>query len=118
MLKSVASFLLLASDLKKSKEFYQKLGFIISEEKNMVVARQNWFKIQILDKKASSYPQDNEIEPKGAGIYIYLKVDNVDEYYKKLIDEGLKPSSEPKDQPWGNREFVIKDPDGYKYVIH
>lgn len=23
----------------------------------------------------------------------------------------------PRDWPWGNREFVLKDPDGYKLVF-
>ena len=48
---------------------------------------------------------------------LYFSVDDVDEAYKSLRAKGLKPSSEPKDRPWGNREFVIRDPDGYKLVI-
>lgn len=49
---------------------------------------------------------------------IYLIVDDVDETYKELLEKGLKPSSEPRDWPWGNREFVIRDPDGYKLVFY
>lgn len=30
---------------------------------------------------------------------------------------GMKPSSEPRDWPWGRREFVLRDPDGYKLVF-
>ncbi|MHB1865000.1 MAG: VOC family protein [Candidatus Saccharimonadales bacterium] len=73
------------------------------------------------------HPQDKEDKPefqkeahldnKGAGLFIYISVDNVDEFYNGLIDKGLKPSSEPRDWPWGNREFVIRDPDGYKLVF-
>ncbi len=44
-------------------------------------------------------------------------VENVDDYYKQLLDKGIKPSSEPKDWEWGNREFVVKDPDGYRLVF-
>jgi len=29
----------------------------------------------------------------------------------------LKPATKPQDQLWGNREFVIRDPDGYSLVI-
>ena len=54
---------------------------------------------------------------KGCGTYLYLTVENVNEVYDALLSAGLKPSSESRDWPWGNREFVIRDPDGYKLVI-
>jgi len=57
------------------------------------------------------------MDNKGAGLYLYISVDNVDKFYKKLLSKKLKPSSAPRDWPWGNREFVIRDPDGYKLVF-
>ena len=57
------------------------------------------------------------MDNKGAGLFLYFEVDDVDEYYEDLLSKGLKPSSEPRDWPWGNREFVIRDPDGYKLVF-
>lgn len=53
----------------------------------------------------------------GAGIFVYLSVENVDEFYKNLLSKGIKPVSAPRDWPSGNREFVIRDPDNYKLVI-
>ncbi len=50
-------------------------------------------------------------------MFLYISVDNVDNFHKGLLSRGLKPSTEPRDSPWGNREFVIRDPDGYKLVI-
>jgi uncharacterized glyoxalase superfamily protein PhnB len=41
----------------------------------------------------------------------------VDEFHAHLLANGLKPSTKPKDQPWGNREFILRDPDGYHLVI-
>ena len=53
-----------------------------------------------------------------AGIVCYVKdIEKTADFYKGLIAKGLKPSSKPRDWPWGNREFVIRDPDGYKLVI-
>jgi len=73
------------------------------------------------------HPQDKEdkpefqreavTEPKGAGLFLYIKVDDVDEFYQGVLAKGLKPSSEPRDWPWGNREFALRDPDGYKLVF-
>jgi len=39
---------------------------------------------------------------------------NVDAKYAELVAAGITPRSEPRDWPWGNREFIVKDPDGYK----
>jgi uncharacterized glyoxalase superfamily protein PhnB len=51
---------------------------------------------------------------KGKGIYVYIKVDDVDESYEKFVKLGLQPATRPRDWPWGNWEFILKDPDGYK----
>jgi uncharacterized glyoxalase superfamily protein PhnB len=51
---------------------------------------------------------------KGRGMYVYIQVGNVDAEYEKLQKIGIKPTTKPKDWPWGNREFIVKDLDGYK----
>ncbi|HET9850032.1 MAG TPA: VOC family protein [Candidatus Saccharimonadales bacterium] len=108
-------------DIEKTAAFYDALGFRIDKrEADHLSIRLNWFWMDF-------HPQDKEdkpdfqkeavLEPKGTGLFIYVSVDDVDEFYKGLVAKGLEPSSEPKDWPWGNREFVIRDPDGYKLVI-
>lgn len=57
------------------------------------------------------------LDKKGAGHFLYIKVDDVDEFYEGLKEKGIKPSSKPRDWPWDNREFVIIDPDGYTLVF-
>jgi len=61
--------------------------------------------------------QSSRLSSKGTGVFLYLSVDDVDGFHKGLLSKGLKPSSKPQDQPWGNREFILRDPDGYKLVI-
>ena len=48
------------------------------------------------------------------GMYIYIRVDDVDVEYDRQIGLGLQPHTQPRDWDWGNREFITKDPDGYK----
>jgi len=48
---------------------------------------------------------------------VNISVQSVDEFYEAMLAKGLKPSSEPLDFPWGRREFVLADPDGYKLVF-
>jgi uncharacterized glyoxalase superfamily protein PhnB len=54
---------------------------------------------------------------KGTGQYIHINIEDVDEFYKVIIAKNLEPLGEPKDFPWGHREFVLADPDGYKLVF-
>jgi hypothetical protein len=36
----------------------------------------------------------------------------------QVQEDGITPSTEPKDWPWGQREFVVRDPDRYKPVFY
>lgn len=119
MLKRLDSLFLYVTNTHKTAEFYRKLGFEIDkEEKDFTLVRLNDFEIHCHDKTEVNFRNESNIEPKGAGVYIYVDVENIDEYYKSLMEKGLKPSSEPRDWTWGNREFVIRDPDGYKLVFY
>jgi uncharacterized glyoxalase superfamily protein PhnB len=76
------------------------------------------FYLDFYDEKTIQINNEAGVKPKGLGIYININVENIDAYYQSLLDKGLKPSSSPHDWPWGNREFVIRDPDGYKLVFY
>ena len=39
-------------------------------------------------------------------------------YFDWLKKNGVESRTEPKTWPWGKREFVVKDPDGYKLVFY
>lgn len=54
---------------------------------------------------------------RGQGCYYYIAVDDVDKMHAILQRKGLSPQTQPRNWPWGAREFVIKDPDGYKWVF-
>jgi catechol 2,3-dioxygenase-like lactoylglutathione lyase family enzyme len=58
-----------------------------------------------------------DLPEKAGAVYVYLSVDDIDAFHKELLAKGLKPASEPRDWPSGNREFVLRDPDGYNLVI-
>ena len=46
--------------------------------------------------------------PRGVGVFTYVEVNDVDEQYRSLVASGITSSSEPKDWPWGKREFVVR----------
>ncbi len=120
-MKSVAGIVCYVKDIKKTAKFYKALGFQFDKlEPDHLSIHLNWFWIDF-------HPQDKEDKPdfqkeakltnKGAGLFLYISVENVDDFYKGLLAKGLKPKSKPRDLPWGNREFLIRDPDGYKLVF-
>ncbi len=120
-IKSVSGFTIYVKDLDKTVKFYEGLGFDFKKKaENRATGYMNWYSIDFVAADKETNPEflkEAKSENRGNGIYINLSVDDVDGAYKQLVSEGLKPSSEPRDWPWGNREFVIRDPDGYKLVF-
>lgn len=121
-MKSVAGIIYLVKDLDEVTEFYKKLGFTFRKEVPgvAVTAYLNWFWIEFLLETrvvTEAFKPDVGVEPRGTGQSVHISVDDVDAYYEDLIDKGLKPFSEPADFSWGNREFVLVDPNGYKLVF-
>ncbi|MGL5233358.1 MAG: VOC family protein [Empedobacter falsenii] len=48
----------------------------------------------------------------GKGIYLTIEVDNVDEVYQRLKAKNVEIIIALRDEPWGDRHFAIKDPNG------
>ncbi|MFG1494826.1 VOC family protein [Halobacteriovorax sp. ZH4_bin.1] len=50
-----------------------------------------------------------------------VTVENVDDFYKKLMvlssHYQFEVSGEPKDHPWGEKSFLLMDPDGNRWEI-
>ena len=112
------------SKLENSLKFYKTLGFKIEYER-----RENKFvflsmgDIQFMLQELS----DNEkwslsplTYPFGNGINFQLEVDSVDKIYLKLkehnypISFGIEENWYRQDDKfWGNKEFLVQDPDGF-----
>ncbi len=48
--------------------------------------------------------------------FVHLLVDDVDGYYREVIERGAMIMFSPADKPWGLREFGIRTPDGHRLV--
>ena len=120
-MKSVSGLVCYVKDIAKTADFYEALGFRIDKrEADHLSVGLNWFWMDFHPQDKEDKPEfqrEANLENKGAGMFVYIKVADVDAFYKGVVDKGLKPSSEPRDWPWGNREFVLRDPDGYKLVF-
>jgi catechol 2,3-dioxygenase-like lactoylglutathione lyase family enzyme len=120
-IKSVSGITCFVKDLGKTARFYEALGFETrTREPDHVTVYSNWFWIDFLAMDKGGRPGFKKPETpgnKGAGMFVCMSVDDVDAFHKALLSKGLKPAGEPQDRPWGNREFIIRDPDGYNLVV-
>ena len=58
-------------------------------------------------------------EKLGVGVNIYMQIDgDIDEYYNKLKNKGVKIVVDIKDEPYGIRDFTVEDIDGYKLTFN
>ncbi|ATA67646.1 glyoxalase [Capnocytophaga cynodegmi] len=46
------------------------------------------------------------------GVYLTIEVENVDKVYKELKNKNIPIEIELRNEPWGDRHFAIKDPNG------
>ena len=124
MIKAINQLSFYVKDTTTSVSFYKKLGFeVVSDDNAVAEVKLSSMTLQFLAQDSAktmdqSFQKDAFGEPKGTGVYIYIQVEGIDEYYKNLTDEGITASTEPRDWPWGNREFVVRDPDRYKLVFY
>lgn len=113
-----AETLLYISDLKKSVRFYTytlglKLGMFYPDEENATYAS-----VFIGDSKLMlvlARDQNKKFYPKGlggSGFQLFIQVDNVDKVYQKLKGK-VDIVDEIETKSWGDREFTLRDPDGY-----
>jgi catechol 2,3-dioxygenase-like lactoylglutathione lyase family enzyme len=109
---SISGITCQVDDLARAAEFYETIGFRRGkEDSDHVTFYVNWFFVTLIAQ------EQTEIPSKGAGQSLYIKVDDVDEFHKAVLSNGLQPAGEPEPQPSGYREFVLRDPDGYNLVF-
>ena len=118
MIKRLHSTLFYTSDLAKTAAFYERLGFPVTKADDAVRVTLGGFKLVFVDENKTLIKNESGMKPKGTGVFTYVEVENVDEYFTSLKNSGVRTSSEPRNWPWGKREFVVKDPDGYKIVFY
>jgi len=66
------------------------------------------------DNSAIHFVRDVE-SPKGVHLFQWVK--DIDAYYREVLGRGAIVSTEPKNQPYGIREFGVQDPNGIGIVF-
>jgi lactoylglutathione lyase len=109
------------NDLEKSLRFYRDvLGFTVKER------WEREGKLHGVELVAGSVSfwlgQDDwkkgRDRAKGQGFRIYCDtMQDIDALASRIKNYGGTLAEEPKDRPWGGRDFAVVDPDGFKITI-
>jgi catechol 2,3-dioxygenase-like lactoylglutathione lyase family enzyme len=104
--------------LQESKEFYIKhLGFRLVYESDWYVE----LLPQDLETAGISFVLGQREEGEifnGRGLILSFEVEDVDKEYQRFKAEGLEICQELQDKPWGERSFVVDDPNGIHVYIY
>ncbi len=54
-----------------------------------------------------------ELNPKENYGQVYIRTDNIDNFYQSLLDykTNIHPNGKLESKPWGQKEFSVLDPD-------
>jgi catechol 2,3-dioxygenase-like lactoylglutathione lyase family enzyme len=90
-----------------TKSFYvDQLGFKeLSDYGNYLIIAKDQIEIHFFEFQ--------ELDPKKNYAQVYIRTDDINNFYKFLNKKGIPihPNGKLQDRPWGQREFALLDPD-------
>jgi catechol 2,3-dioxygenase-like lactoylglutathione lyase family enzyme len=108
-------YVLAVHDLRRSADFYvRRLGF------NVVVEPPGWVFVEKDECMIMLGECPNDLPPADLGChnyFAYLRVSDVDQYYRDLEARGVDTLSAIEDKPWKMREFTLRTVDGHRMTI-
>jgi catechol 2,3-dioxygenase-like lactoylglutathione lyase family enzyme len=113
---------LFVPDVEASVRFYtEKLGFqLLRMERGSIDSRVRATFAVVGLERAALLIADKRLEgglalpPGGAAVHIRIVVEDVDALYRRARDSGVTIANEIGDRPYGLRDFIISDPDGFQ----
>lgn len=107
---------IITEKLQETKKFYiEVLDFGVSFENEFYLllhTPNNSSQISFLKPNHPSQKPIFQLAFNGNGVYLTIEVEDVDKVYKELKEKGVAMEIEIRDEPWGDRHFAIKDPNG------
>lgn len=111
-INSISGLIYRVRDLDTTVEFYQTLGFRIGKrDEQQATCYVNWFWVTFTVDDGDANAEA------GSGPTLFMKVEDIDDFYGAVLANGLSPSTEPRKQRSGRREFLLLDPDGNKLAF-
>ena len=89
---SISGLTCYVKDLARTADFYEATGFRRGkEEPDRATFYVNWFFVTFI-------AQDREegAATTGAGMYVYIKVDDIADFHRAVVSQGMEPDGEPE----------------------
>ncbi|GAA0232500.1 VOC family protein [Saccharothrix mutabilis subsp. mutabilis] len=103
-----------SDDIAATRDFYASLfGMSPVFENDWYVQLQagsTHLQIGVVRRDHGSVPEGHRELP--AGTLVAIEVDDVDGVHAKALDAGLTMLLDLRDEPWGQRHFITRDPSG------
>ncbi|MGS2761914.1 VOC family protein [Sinomicrobium sp. M5D2P9] len=107
---------IITEKLAETKKFYTEvLGFGVTFENDFYLllhTPDEESEISFLMPEHSSQQPLFQPAFAGQGVYFTIEVDDVDQIHRELKEKNIPIAIELRDEPWGDRHFAIKDPNG------
>ncbi len=105
---------IITEQVSECKEFYCHLfGYRVASESQWHVrlrSEDGSQEIEFLSPAQISQPSILQHEYQGRGCWINVEVESVDEAFDHLLGYSVSVLLEPRNEPWGERHFIIRDP--------
>ena len=108
-IEAISAVTLATHDMARAVAFYCALGFDFSYG-----GAQSSFTSFHIGGGHLNLMAAREDQSWGAWGRVIIYVSDVDAMYSRAMANGLSPEFAPRDAPWGERYFHIKDPDGHE----
>jgi len=106
---------LITEKLEETKQFYISLlgcSAVFDSDWYVQLVSPKGIELGFLISRHPSQPEFLHRAYDGKGVIFSFEVDDVDDEYKKVEDIGIKIIYEIKSEEWGQRHFMIQDPNG------
>lgn len=115
MMRTEACYpVLMTKRLEACRDFYVAwLGWQVTYEADFyvsLISPERTAQLAFVDRDHPSVPAGHRRDP--AGSLVTVELDDVDALYARWTEAGLPVVLELRDEPWGQRHFMITDPNG------
>ena len=111
-IETISAVTLATADMARSCAFYQALGFRVRSGGSEAVFTSFELRDGFLNVTVGEGPPPSS--PAGSWGRVILYVEDVDALHARALGAGLEPEAPPRDAPWGERFFHLRDPDGHE----
>lgn len=99
---SLTGLTLHVKDVEQSLEFYKKIP-----DARVIVHRPGHFALMMIGKGQLGLLRHDE-----GKFHVEIDTPSLEAMHDALCANGLKPETPPEDRSWGQRDFLLIDPDG------